>query len=68
MKLFVLAFALLATSAFAHNFDDVKPIVYFPSFWDNKPAELRPPPSFFENYERTPRNITGRIVGGQIAQ
>lgn len=75
MKFFVLGFALLATSSFAEEFQNVdidwstvKPIVYYPNFWDNKSPELRPPTSFFENYERRARLPTGRIVGGQIAQ
>jgi len=75
MKLFVLTLAVLATSSFAEAFNNshidwstVRPIVYYPKFWDNKPAELRPPPSFFKSYERRARNIEGRIVGGQIAQ
>lgn len=75
MKLFVLGLALLATSSFADEFKNVdvnwgtvKPIVYFPHFWDNKSPELRPPASFFENFERRARHPTGRIVGGQIAQ
>lgn len=77
MKLFVLGFALLATSAFADEFvnadvdwSTVKPIVYYPKFWDNKAPELRPPTSFFKNYEIQARRspALGRIVGGQIAQ
>jgi len=69
MKFFVLGFAILATS-FANEIDwsTVKPIRYFPKFWDNKPAELRPPKSYFENYERQAKHHLGRIVGGQIAQ
>lgn len=69
MKLFVLGLVLLATSALAKNIDIdwsvVKPIVQFPQFWDNKPLELRPPASFFENYDH--KAFQGRIVGGQIA-
>jgi len=75
MKLFVLGFALLATSSFADEFinadvdwSTVKPIIYYPRFWDNKSPELRPPASFFENYEREARHPSGRVVGGQIAQ
>jgi len=75
MKLFVLAFALLATSLLAEelnhtdiDWSTVKPIVYYPKFWDNKSPEYRPPISFFANYERQSRNLEGRIVGGQIAQ
>lgn len=75
MKFFVLGFALLATSSLAHAFENVdvdwrsvKPIIYYPNFWDNKSPELRPPASFFENFERQARLPTGRIVGGQIAQ
>lgn len=76
MKLFVLALALLATSSHADEFKNadvdwgtVKPIVYYPKFWDNKSPELRPSPSFFESYERQARHpALGRIVGGQIAQ
>lgn len=75
MKFFVLVFALLATSSFADEFANVdvdwstvKPIVYYPNFWDNKSPDLRPPASFFKNYDRQARLPTGRIVGGQIAQ
>jgi secreted trypsin-like serine protease len=66
----VLAFAVLAASSVAADIDwsTVKPIVYYPKFWDNKPAELRPDASFFENYERQARNPNARVVGGQIAQ
>lgn len=71
MKVFVLALALLATSAFAEqknvdiDWSTVKPIEHYPAFWDDKPAELRPSASFFENLDRVNRN--GRIVGGSIA-
>lgn len=55
-----------ATSSLADiDWSTVKPIAYYPKFWDNKPAELRPPASFFE---RRASNVEGRIVGGQIAQ
>lgn len=74
MKIFVLGFVLLATSSLAYehkngdiDWSTVRPIVYYPKFWDNKSPELRPPPSFFAKYERQTRNIGGRIVGGQIA-
>lgn len=50
MKIFVFTFALLASSAFADEFENVdidwstvRPIGYYPKFWDDKPAELRPP-------------------------
>jgi len=69
MKLFVLGFVLLATSALAKNidvdWDTVKPIVYYPGFWDNKSPDLRPPASFFEEHEG--QTLEGRVVGGQIA-
>lgn len=75
MKFFVLGLVLLATSSYAVDFNStaidwstVKPVVYFPKFWDNKSPELRPPASFFENYERQVNRHGGRIVGGQIAQ
>lgn len=71
MKLFVLAFAVLAASAVADNDTDwstVRPVIYYPKFWDNKAPELRPSAKFFEDYERDARNSQGRIVGGQIAQ
>lgn len=66
MKVFVLALAVLASSVVADNIEidwsTVKPIEHYPKFWDDKPAELRPPASFFENVERN-----RRIVGGSIA-
>lgn len=71
MKVFVLVLALLATSAFADSdnvdidWSTVKPIEHYPKFWDNKPASIRPPASFFENLDRQQR--VGRIVGGNIA-
>lgn len=78
MKFFVLGFVLLATSALADEYNNVdidwstvKPIVYYPKFWDDKSPELRPPASFFANYEyerRQTRHIEGRVVGGQIAK
>jgi hypothetical protein len=68
MKYFVLALAFLATSALAtENVDidwsTVRPIEQYPKFWDNKPAALRPPVSFFAEAEAK----RGRIVGGSIA-
>lgn len=63
MKLFLLGFVLLATSSLA---EEVKPIAFYPSFWDNKPSDRRPPASFFENYDR--QVLEGRVVGGQIAK
>lgn len=72
MKLFVVAFAVLAASSVADAFNidwsTVRPVVYYPKFWDNKAPELRPSAKFFENYEREARQSQGRIVGGQIAQ
>lgn len=59
----------MATSSLAKNVDvdysTVKPIVYYPEFWDNKSPELRPPVSFFKRFDR--QGFEGRIVGGQIA-
>jgi hypothetical protein len=69
MKVFVLALAFLATSALADtenvdiDWSTVRPIEHYPKFWDNKPASLRPPPSFFAKAEAR----RGRIVGGNIA-
>lgn len=71
MKVFVLALAILATSALADHqnvdidWSTVKPIEHYPKFWDNKPASIRPPQSFFDNLENRQRQ--GRIVGGSIA-
>lgn len=69
MKVFVLLFAVLATSVYAKSVENVdidwstvKPIEMYPKFWDNKPAELRPSASFFEQKYRV-----GRIVNGYIA-
>lgn len=71
MKVFVFALALLATSAFADNqnvddidWSNVRPIEHYPEFWDNKPASIRPPSSFFADLEA---KRGGRIVGGNIA-
>lgn len=72
MKVFVFALALLATSAFAEkqtveiDWSTVRPIEHYPKFWDDKPAELRPPQSFFDKVDAE-RN-SGRIVGGNIAR
>lgn len=69
MKIFILALAFLATSAFAESdnvdidWSNVRPIEFYPKFWDNKP--FRPPATFFAQYE-SKRN--GRIVGGNIAK
>lgn len=67
MKTFILfALAVAAVSARSAdpiNWDNVRPIEHYPKFWDDKPAELRPPQSFFDQVERE-----GRIVGGQIAE
>ncbi|XP_037042812.1 brachyurin-like [Bradysia coprophila] len=75
MKLFVLVFAVLVASSVADEFNNsdidwstVRPVAYYPKFWDNKAPELRPSAKFFENYERQAQNSQGRIVGGQIAQ
>lgn len=64
MKVFVFAFAVLATSAYAENLDwtNAKPIEYYREAWANKPAELQPPSEFFDSYRGQ------RIVGGSIAQ
>ncbi|KAJ6638856.1 Chymotrypsin BI [Pseudolycoriella hygida] len=45
------------------NWSEVRPIEYYPKFWDDKPAELRPDSKFFD------KNRYGmtRIVGGRIA-
>lgn len=74
MKIFVLTFSLLVSSALADqvenvdiDWSNVRPIQYYPKFWDDKPAELRPPASVFEKYERE-RMSGGRIVGGYFAQ
>jgi hypothetical protein len=73
MKVFVLALAILATSVIADEFENVdidwstvRPIEHYPEFWDDKPAELRPPASFFEKVDAERR--AGRIVGGSIAR
>lgn len=75
MKFFVLTLALLASSVFAEEFQnvdidwsDVKPIAYYPKFWDNKPASMRPSPHFFEEYERIRSRNGALIVGGRPAQ
>lgn len=73
MKLFVLAFALLASSSLADenvdiDWSTVRPIAYYPKFWDNKPPQMRPSDRFFKDYERQIKRNEGRIVGGQIAQ
>jgi len=75
MKFLVLALAVLASSSFADEFQNVdvdwstvRPIAYYPKFWDNKPATMRPSARFFEDYERQFNQTEGRIVGGQIAQ
>lgn len=74
MKLFVLALALLASTALAEEFknvdidwSNVKPIFYYPKFWANKPAALRPPHSFFVEYERQRSRNGALIVGGRPA-
>lgn len=70
MKVYVLALAILATSAVAEiknvdiDWSNVRPIEHYPQFWDDKPASMRPPASFFENIDAQRNN---RIVGGQIA-
>lgn len=67
MKVFVLTIALLAASAFADtenvdiDWSNVRPIEQYPAFWDDKPASIRPPSSYFAEAKR------GRIVGGNIA-
>lgn len=72
MKVLVFALALLATSAFAEHqnvdidWSTVRPIEHYPKFWDDKPAEIRPPQSFFDKVDAERR--TGRIVGGSIAK
>lgn len=81
MKFFVLAFAVLVSSVFAEEFKNVdidwstvKPIAHYPKFWDNKPPQMRPSPSFFTNYKQNERETSrspgpiGRIVGGRPAQ
>lgn len=74
MKFFVLTLALLASSALAEEFQNVdidwttvKPIAYYPKFWDNKPAFMRPSPKFFAEYEHLRRQNGGLIVGGRPA-
>jgi chymotrypsin len=71
MKASLLVLALFATSAFAEEYENVdidwsnvRPIEYHPKFWDDKPASIRPPASFFTDYES---NRNSRIVGGNIA-
>lgn len=70
MKGFILIVAIFATSALAEtenvdiDWSNVRPIEYYPKYWDNKPASIRPPASFFADYEAK-RN--GRIVGGNVA-
>lgn len=70
MKVFVFALALFASTAFADiqnvniDWSNVRPIEHYPKFWDDKPAELRPPVSFFQSVES---KRSGRIVGGNIA-
>lgn len=70
MKVFVLALAILATSAVAEvenvdiDWSTVRPIEHYPKFWDDKPASIRPPLSFFA---QTEARRSGRIVGGNIA-
>lgn len=75
MKFFVLALTLLASSVLAEEFENVdidwsnvKPIAYYPKFWDNKPPQMRPSAKFFENYERERARNGGLIVGGRPAQ
>lgn len=70
MNAIVLSFVLFASvNGFnVENVDidwrTVKPIEYYPKFWDDKPAEFRPPAKFFDKYQ----NGMSRIVGGQIAR
>lgn len=71
MKASLLVLALFATSAFAEDYENVdidwsnvRPIEYYPQFWDDKPASIRPPASFFADYES---NRNSRIVGGNTA-
>lgn len=68
MKVLVLTLAILAASAVAENVDidwsTVRPIEHYPKFWDDKPASIRPPLSFFAQAEQ---KRSGRIVGGSIA-
>ncbi|KAG4075794.1 hypothetical protein HA402_003620 [Bradysia odoriphaga] len=75
MKYFVLALTLLASAVLADEFQNVdidwsnvKPIAYYPKFWDNKPAHMRPSPRFFDEYERQRAKNGGLIVGGRPAQ
>lgn len=76
MKFIVLTLAIFASSALAEEFQnvdidwsDVRPIAYYPKFWANKPAEMRPSPAFFREYEMLRnRNNGGLIVGGRPAQ
>lgn len=82
MNFFVIAFALLASASYADEYKNVdidwstvKPIAYYPKFWDNKPPQMRPSPSFFANYNKSQerQNIrnpgpAGRVVGGRPAQ
>jgi chymotrypsin len=67
MKTFLIfAFAVVAASANVDlDWKNARPIEHYPKFWDDKPAALRPPQSFFEKVER--ERIVGRIVGGNIA-
>jgi len=74
MQIFVLVLALLASSALADeefqnvdiDWSNVKPIAYYPKFWDNK-AIKRPSPRFFEEYEQLRGRNGGLIVGGRPA-
>lgn len=70
MNTVVLTFVLFASVYGGHvenvdiDWSTVRPIKYYPNFWDDKPAEFRPPVKFFHKYQ----NGMNRIVGGRIAQ
>lgn len=76
MKLLVIVLAILASSGWAEeefknvdiDWSDVKPIAYYPKFWDDKPAHMRPSPQFFADYERQRARNGALIVGGRAAQ
>jgi chymotrypsin len=66
----LLILAFVFASAFAEidneiDWSSVRPIEHYPQFWEDKPADLRPPASFFEQVKQERR--VNRIVGGQIA-
>jgi chymotrypsin len=64
--LLILSFVLASAVAEVEiDWSKVRPIQYCQQFWDDKPSNIRPPASFFEQFES--ERIDGKIVGGSIA-